>query len=178
MIQVRDVPDRVHGTLKSRAGRESMSLSDFIERELERVAERPTMLEWLERTAQAKPIPSKKSAPKSSANCAMNDANSALGRFPVSVFWIEESAQNAQDRDRRIHRLDVMRTHRVRPRRSTRQASWSAARAFCLAPLPCWESRDWNRTTPATRLSELAMVKKRGTPATSAPSRSYPRYTE
>jgi plasmid stability protein len=59
MIQVRDVPDSVHGTLKSRAGREGMSLSDFIKRELERVAERPTMQEWLERTQQAKPIPSR-----------------------------------------------------------------------------------------------------------------------
>jgi antitoxin FitA len=56
MIQVRDVPERVHGTLKSRAAREGMSLSDFIKRELERVAERPTMQEWLERTQQAKPI--------------------------------------------------------------------------------------------------------------------------
>jgi len=62
MIQVRDVPDRVHGTLKSRAAREGMSLSDFIKRELARAAERPTMLEWLERTALAKPIPSKKTA--------------------------------------------------------------------------------------------------------------------
>ena len=39
-----------------------MSLSDFIKRELEHVAERPTMQEWLERTRQAKPIPSRKSA--------------------------------------------------------------------------------------------------------------------
>jgi len=62
MIQVRDVPEQVHGTLKSRAAREGMSLSDFIKRELERVAERPSMLEWLERTAQAKPVSSKKSA--------------------------------------------------------------------------------------------------------------------
>ncbi len=62
MIQVRDVPDTVHGTLKSRAAREGMSLSDFIKRELERVAERPTMREWLERTSQAKPIPSGRSA--------------------------------------------------------------------------------------------------------------------
>jgi len=62
MIQVRDVPDRVHGTLKSRAAREGMSLSDFIKRELERAAERPTMREWLERAQQAKPIPSKSSA--------------------------------------------------------------------------------------------------------------------
>ena len=62
MIQIRDVPDRVHGTLKSRAAREGMSLSDFIKRELERVAERPTMQEWLQRTEQAKPIPTKQTA--------------------------------------------------------------------------------------------------------------------
>jgi hypothetical protein len=37
-----------------------MSLSDFIKRELERVAERPTMQEWLERTQNTKAIPSKR----------------------------------------------------------------------------------------------------------------------
>jgi antitoxin FitA len=62
MIQIRDVPDTVHGTLKSRAAREGMSLSDFLKRELELVAERPTMQEWLERTQQAKPIPSRRTA--------------------------------------------------------------------------------------------------------------------
>ena len=61
-IQVRDVPEHVHGTLKSRAAREGMSLSDFIKRELQRAAERPTMREWLERTQQAKPIPARKTA--------------------------------------------------------------------------------------------------------------------
>ena len=60
MIQVRDVPESVHATLKSRAAREGMSLSDFIKRELERVAERPTMQEWLERTQNTKAIPSKR----------------------------------------------------------------------------------------------------------------------
>lgn len=60
MIQVRDVPESVHTTLKSRAAREGMSLSDFIKRELERVAERPTMQEWLERTQNTKAIPSKR----------------------------------------------------------------------------------------------------------------------
>ncbi len=64
MIQIRDVPVSVHGTLKSRAAREGMSLSDFIKRELERVAERPTIEEWLERTRQAKPIPSRRTAAK------------------------------------------------------------------------------------------------------------------
>jgi len=62
MIQVRDVPEQVHSTLKSRAAREGMSLSDFIKRELERSVERPTMREWLERAHEARPIPAKQSA--------------------------------------------------------------------------------------------------------------------
>jgi plasmid stability protein len=61
MIQVRDVPEHVHGTLKSRAAREGMSLSDFLKKELARVAERPTMQEWLERAQHAKPIRAKRS---------------------------------------------------------------------------------------------------------------------
>jgi plasmid stability protein len=62
MIQVRDVPERVHSVLKARAAREGMSLSDFIKKELESSAQRPTMREWLESTRQAKPIPTKRSA--------------------------------------------------------------------------------------------------------------------
>jgi plasmid stability protein len=62
MIQVRDVPGEVHSTLKARAAREGISLSDFIKRELKHMAERPSAREWLERTRQAKPIPSVKSA--------------------------------------------------------------------------------------------------------------------
>jgi len=62
MIQVRNVSDEVHNTLKARSAREGMSLSDFIKRELERVAERPSMREWLYRAAQSKPIPSKRTA--------------------------------------------------------------------------------------------------------------------
>ena len=55
-------PNPVHATLKSRAAREGMSLSDFIKKELERVAARPTMREWLERTLEAKPISGKTTA--------------------------------------------------------------------------------------------------------------------
>ena len=62
MIQVRDVPEEVHSTLKARAAREGMSLSDFIKRELERTVERPTMREWLGLTQRAKPIRGKRSA--------------------------------------------------------------------------------------------------------------------
>jgi hypothetical protein len=75
MIQVRDVPEHVYGTLKSRAAREGMSLSDFIKRELERAAERPTMQEWLERPQRAKRIPAKVTAARV-ANCATSDDRS------------------------------------------------------------------------------------------------------
>ncbi len=60
MIQVRDVPDTIHSTLKARAAREGISLSDFIKKELERVAERPSMREWLQSTQEAKTIPTKR----------------------------------------------------------------------------------------------------------------------
>ncbi len=59
MIQIRDVPDDVHGILKARAAREGMSLSDYIKREFQRTAVRPSMQEWLDRTQQAKPISAK-----------------------------------------------------------------------------------------------------------------------
>ena len=45
MVQIRDVPDNVHSTLKARAAREGISLSDLIKQELERAAERPSMQE-------------------------------------------------------------------------------------------------------------------------------------
>jgi hypothetical protein len=62
MIRIRDVPERIHRTLKARADREGMSLPEFIKRELQRTAERPTMREWLEFTQRTKPIPTKRSA--------------------------------------------------------------------------------------------------------------------
>lgn len=62
MIQIRDVPQPVHRVLKVRAADEGMSLSDFIKRELQRVAERPSLHEWLARTREAKPIAAKRSA--------------------------------------------------------------------------------------------------------------------
>jgi hypothetical protein len=62
MIQIRDVPEQVHRTLKARAAREGMTLSDFIKRELERVVEKPSMREWLDHVRQAKPIPTTRTA--------------------------------------------------------------------------------------------------------------------
>jgi len=62
MIQVRDVPEDVHGILKARAAREGLSLSDFLKRELKQMVERPTMQEWLERTRRRNRYLSHKSA--------------------------------------------------------------------------------------------------------------------
>ena len=62
MIQIRDVPEQMHRTLKARAARAGMRLSDFIKAELERMVQRPSMREWLERTEQIEPISGKHSA--------------------------------------------------------------------------------------------------------------------
>lgn len=48
-IQVRNVPDDVHRTLRSRAATAGVSLSDFALGELERVARRPPVVEVLAR---------------------------------------------------------------------------------------------------------------------------------
>jgi antitoxin FitA len=49
MIQVRNVPDAVHRTLKTRAAATGTSLSDYIKRELVRAAEQATLEEVDER---------------------------------------------------------------------------------------------------------------------------------
>jgi antitoxin FitA len=45
MIQIRNVDDDVHRVLKTRAAAEGTSLSDYIKRELELMAARPTFEE-------------------------------------------------------------------------------------------------------------------------------------
>lgn len=45
MIQIRNVPDDVHRTLKARAAAAGMSLSDYLKRDLERAAGRPSLEE-------------------------------------------------------------------------------------------------------------------------------------
>jgi plasmid stability protein len=61
MIQVRNVPDNLHRKLKSRAALEGLSLSDFVLREMQHVAERPTMKELAERIASLPPVRYKRS---------------------------------------------------------------------------------------------------------------------
>lgn len=49
MIQIRNVPDRIHRTLKARAARVGMSLSDYLLAELEDLTGRPTPEEMRDR---------------------------------------------------------------------------------------------------------------------------------
>jgi antitoxin FitA len=51
MIQIRNVPDPLHRALKARAALAGMTLSEYLLREVERVAARPTAEELLERVA-------------------------------------------------------------------------------------------------------------------------------
>ena len=49
MIQLRNVPEALHRTLKARAALAGMSLSDYLVTEIRRVAERPTIAELRDR---------------------------------------------------------------------------------------------------------------------------------
>ena len=62
MIQLRHVPDALHRKLKARAAREGMSLSGYLLKEVEQIAERPTLAEFRERLAKLPPVVSKLSA--------------------------------------------------------------------------------------------------------------------
>jgi len=52
MIQIRNVPDALHRTLKARAALEGMSLSDYLRAEMQRLAQRPTVAELRRRLAE------------------------------------------------------------------------------------------------------------------------------
>ena len=56
MIQIRNVPEELHRKLKARAASSGMSLSDYLLSEIEQVAEKPTMSEWLEKVSRDEPV--------------------------------------------------------------------------------------------------------------------------
>ncbi len=64
MIQIRHVPAEVHRKLKARAALEGLSLSDFLRREIEVIAERPTLDELRSRLAQREAVRIRGSAAK------------------------------------------------------------------------------------------------------------------
>ncbi len=56
MIQLRNVPDALHRTLKVRAAMAGVSLSDYLLAEIRQVAERPTLSELRERLHRREPV--------------------------------------------------------------------------------------------------------------------------
>ena len=56
MIQLRNVPDTLHRSLKARAALAGMSLSDYLLAEIKEIAERPTLAELRERLHKRKPV--------------------------------------------------------------------------------------------------------------------------
>jgi len=55
-VQIRNVPDDVHRTLKARASQAGMSLSDFLLVELTALARRPTLEQLIERIESRSPV--------------------------------------------------------------------------------------------------------------------------
>lgn len=56
MIQIRNVPDDIHRTLKSRAALAGVSLSDYLLKEIQRIAGRPTLEELIKRVRSRTPV--------------------------------------------------------------------------------------------------------------------------
>jgi plasmid stability protein len=56
MIQLRNVPDALHRSLKARAAMAGMSLSDYLLTEIREIAERPTLAELRDRLGTRKPV--------------------------------------------------------------------------------------------------------------------------
>lgn len=56
MIQVRNVPESLHRSLKARAAMAGMSLSDYLLVELREIAARPTLAEFRERLHTRTPV--------------------------------------------------------------------------------------------------------------------------
>lgn len=54
-IQIRDVSEETHATLRSRAAAAGMSLSDYLRREIEEIAARPEISDVLRRAAARGP---------------------------------------------------------------------------------------------------------------------------
>lgn len=64
MIQIRNVPDPIHRTIKARAAKAGMSLSDFLLKEVTQTASLPTTEELMERIRSREPVRASESAAK------------------------------------------------------------------------------------------------------------------
>ena len=54
MVQIRNLPERMHRKLKARAASEGMTITDYLARLIERDLEKPTIKEWF-RLVESRP---------------------------------------------------------------------------------------------------------------------------
>ena len=62
MVQIKEVPDEVHHTLKARAAESGLSLSEFLRIELGKIATRPSTAELRRRIEARGPLGSRETA--------------------------------------------------------------------------------------------------------------------
>lgn len=55
-ITIRDVPNEVRDRLAGRAAREGRSMQEYLRRELKRLADRPSVEEWLQRVRERRAL--------------------------------------------------------------------------------------------------------------------------
>ncbi|HAH08925.1 MAG TPA: hypothetical protein DCL54_13655 [Alphaproteobacteria bacterium] len=55
-IQIREIPEKVHRTLKARAAQEGLSMSDYLKRLIERDLQRPSWDEMVKRIEALEPV--------------------------------------------------------------------------------------------------------------------------
>lgn len=62
MVQIRNMPERLHRRLKERAAREGKTLSGLILEELERIDAQPSLADWLDELHTHPPVRLKRPA--------------------------------------------------------------------------------------------------------------------
>lgn len=62
-ITIRNVPDEVRNELAARAARAGQSMQEYLREELERLAKRPSLDEWLMRVRQRKGLAPRRVSP-------------------------------------------------------------------------------------------------------------------
>ncbi len=72
-ITIEDVPENVHDALAVRAARQRQSMQAFLREELERIASRPSVEEWLHRVRKRKKATGARVRPSSILNARDED---------------------------------------------------------------------------------------------------------
>ena len=95
-LQVRNVPEEVHETLRRRSVREGISLSEYVLRVLSRESANPTMTEWLATLPAPGTLDVAVTGLAATGLTASDSAANALGPPTGSSSPITETAQEPE----------------------------------------------------------------------------------